>query len=184
MAEELDNAFDDNLSGRQVVTGFDSRLTSTVSAVSDCAGSGSTRSRPRKGREMSSGGTLPPRPGRTASESDIMDNRILYSAETDDTSFWSLALSADYGLFEDQGWSPLQRRAASTTQNSTWDSAGNAAPVTGPASNVRARTLPGGRARAIRCCTEARSTDESEQSDHDHALSRPVGQLTGPQPSA
>ena len=93
----LDDSFRDDLLGFQVITGLDYWLTSKVSAGLKLRGVRFDKFVSDKGAWRTLRGHASTKsPDELVEAAGITDNRILYSAETDDTSFWGGAISLKY----------------------------------------------------------------------------------------
>ncbi len=95
----LDDSFSDDLSGFQIIAGFDYSLTSEVSvAVKLRRVWFDTFASEKKAWDVLRGHASTKAPAELAAVAGITDNRILYSAETGDTSFWGVAVSVKHGF--------------------------------------------------------------------------------------
>ena len=95
----LDDSFSDDLSGFQIIAGFDYSLTSEVSAgVKLRRVWFDTFASEKKAWDVLRGHASTKAPAELAGAAGITDNTILYSAETGDTSFWGVAVSVKYGF--------------------------------------------------------------------------------------
>ena len=95
----LDDSFSDDLPGLQIIAGFDYWLTSEVSVGIKLRRVWfDTFASEKRAWDVLRGHASTKAPEALVAPAGITDNRILYSAETGDTSFWGVAMSVKYGF--------------------------------------------------------------------------------------